>query len=63
MAKTGKKGERFEVVYRESDVGNITRVLKDKHTGVLYIYHSITKGGGLTVLVDENGKPLVDKSK
>ena len=31
----------------------------DKQTGVNYIYRSSGYSGGLTVLLDENGKPVI----
>ena len=63
MSKIGKTGERFETIYFEPNMGASTKVLKDKETGVMYVYHRSSKGGGMTVLVDEYGKPLVDKSE
>lgn len=36
-------------------------VITDTETGVQYLYVSKGYGGGLTVLVDETGKPLVSK--
>ena len=31
----------------------------DKETGVNYLFHSNGSSGGLTILVDKNGKPIV----
>ena len=31
----------------------------DTQTGVQYLYHSSVNSGGLTVLVDADGKPLL----
>ena len=36
------------------------RVIVDKETGVQYLLAHWTNVGGLTVLVDKDGKPLVD---
>ena len=33
-------------------------ILRDKQTGVMYVYHKLDNSGGLTVLVDKDGKPL-----
>ena len=33
-------------------------VLKDKVTGVLYMYNEFTNRAGLTPLIDADGKPL-----
>ena len=34
-------------------------VLVDTETGVQYLYHSVGNSGGLTLLVDAEGKPLL----
>ena len=50
---------RFEVVYKELGQG-VTQILVDKMTGVNYLWHaSGSGGGGLTVLLDKDGKPVV----
>lgn len=33
-------------------------VLRDKQTGVMYMYRVANGGAGLTVLVDKDGKPM-----
>lgn len=65
--KVDKKKEptRFEVV----DVQNIplkgligggmTVVLLDKETGVNYLFYSFSESGGLTPLLDKDGKPVI----
>lgn len=41
------------------DIGfDTVEILKDTKTGVLYVYRRNCSSGGLTVLVDQNGKPL-----
>ncbi len=52
------KDDRFEVVYKQG-VTTSTRILRDKETGVHYLYHMNGYSGGLTVLLDKNGKPVV----
>jgi hypothetical protein len=54
-----KKEKRFEIVFKE---GGLERsyVIKDTKTGVCYFYHAQGYAGGLTVLVDRDGKPLVE---
>lgn len=49
---------RFIVVLHEVDRGN-TQILVDKVTGVNYLWHGNAQGGGLTVLLDKDGKPVV----
>ena len=58
MAK--KKDERFVKVHEES--GGILwekAVFVDRQTGVNYLYIGAGNGGGLTVLLDASGKPVV----
>jgi len=55
--------KRFEEVYSEIGLGGVGRkILKDKETGVQYLFSAEIRGCGLTVLVDKEGKPLVDFS-
>ena len=51
------KDKRFEKVYSQG-AGTI-EVLVDKETGVNYLYHASGYGGGLTVMLDKDGKPIV----
>ena len=53
------KNNRFEKVYSQSTFGGSTQILVDKETGVNYIYHSSGYGGGLTPLLDRDGKVVV----
>lgn len=55
---------RFEQVYYEGysieGVNSVdTVILVDKETGVMYLYVSTVNRSGLTVMVDEEGKPLI----
>jgi len=38
------------------------RILQDKETGVLYLFYYSGYAGGLTPLLDRDGKPVVDGS-
>lgn len=51
--------QRFVVVHKESTVMAVTQILVDKVTGVNYLWHAEGYGGGLTVLLDKDGKPVV----
>ena len=51
------KDKRFEKVYGQS-LGSI-EIWVDKETGVNYMYRTSGYSGGLTVLVDKDGKPIV----
>lgn len=52
--------ERFVEVYSQG-VTNVRKIIVDTQTGVNYLLMSsnMTGGGGITVLVDADGKPLV----
>lgn len=51
--------ERFEVVDRQKfGVASGVEIIRDKLTGVMYLYRHDGYSGGLTVLVDKDGKPL-----
>ena len=52
-----KKDNRFEKIYSQS-MGSV-EIWVDKETGVNYLYHSSGYSGGLTVLLDKDGKPVV----
>ena len=56
-----KENKRFEVIFEEKEVIKGCRILKDKETGVLYLFHYDGYAGGLTVMLDSDGKPLIDK--
>ena len=51
------KDNRFEKVYSQG-MGSV-EIWVDKKTGVNYIYRQCGHSGGLTVLVDAEGKPVV----
>ena len=51
-------GDRFEKVYSQG-VMNIIEIWVDKETGVHYLFHASGYAGGLCVLVDRDGKPIV----
>ncbi len=49
---------RFKTVYSQGAL-TCTTILVDRETGVNYIYHSSGYSGGLTVLLDKDGKPVI----
>ena len=51
------KDKRFEKTY--SQVAGSVEIWVDKETGVNYIYRASGYAGGLTVLLDAEGKPIV----
>ena len=52
------KEERFEKVYSQGFI-EVMEIWVDKETGVNYLYHAAGNGGGLTPLLDRDGKPVV----
>jgi hypothetical protein len=54
------KNKRFEEVYKQGKL-TVSKVIRDNETGVMYLVHQEGYGMGLTVMVDAEGKPLVDK--
>ncbi len=59
-----KKEERFEVVVREGSYlsgSGIRRILRDKETGVNYLIWQEGYAGGITPLLDSDGKVMVTK--
>ena len=56
-----KKEERFIKVYSQSGglTGNTMAIYVDKETGVNYLFSASGYAGGLTVLLDRNGKPVI----
>lgn len=57
-----KKFKRFEKIYSQGTISGV-EILKDTLTGVNYIFAFNGCSGGLTVLLDENGKPVISKIK
>ena len=54
-----KKEKRFKNVYTQGAV-NAVEIIVDTETGVQYLMAHWTNIGGITVLVDKDGKPLLD---
>ena len=54
-------GERFKKVYNQGVVNSV-EIWVDTVTGVNYLYHRDGYSGGLTPLLDENGKVIISKS-
>ncbi|AEO02432.1 hypothetical protein EG888_13470 [Listeria monocytogenes] len=58
-----KMDERFEKIYTQGKL-NIMEIWVDKETGVQYVYHLAGYAGGMSPLLDVDGKPLLaDLSK
>ena len=52
------KNERFERVYSQGFV-NTTEIWVDRETGVNYLFHSSGEAGGMTPLLQRDGRPVV----
>lgn len=54
---------RFEVVYKGGNAmtKGVQMVLVDKETGVNYLFVHVGYAGGLTPLLDPEGKPVVTR--
>lgn len=52
------KNDRFEKVYTQGAI-NVIEVWVDKETGVNYIFRQSGYAGGMTPLLDRDGKPVV----
>lgn len=50
--------DRFQKVYSQGLV-NVAEILVDTQTGVNYLYYWSGNGGGLTPLLDREGKPVI----
>ena len=52
------KNERFEKVYTQGKL-DVTEIWVDKETGVNYLFRVSGYAGGLTPLLDKDGKPVI----
>ena len=53
-----KKEKRFVRIHSDGTL-SCNEIWVDTQTGVNYFYHSAGYGGGLTVLLDRDGKPVI----
>lgn len=52
------KNDRFEKIYSQGAM-NVMEIWVDKETGVNYVFHASGNAGGMTPLLDREGKPVV----
>lgn len=52
------KEERFVCVFKQGSL-NPTEIWVDTQTGVNYVFHAAGYAGGLTPLLDREGKPVI----
>ena len=55
--------KRFVKIYQQPGgfAGNVMQIWVDKETGVNYLYSACGYSGGLTVLLDRDGKPVISR--
>jgi len=59
------KSKRFTISRADEgsvEFGTLTRVIVDKKTGVNYLFVTSGYSGGLTPLLDSDGKPVITKA-
>ena len=52
------KDERFEKTYSQGK-RTVTEIWVDRETGVNYVFHASGYAGGMTPLLDREGKPVI----
>lgn len=52
------KNQRFEKIYSQGTM-SVTEIWVDEETGINYLYHASGYSGGLTPLLDREGKPVI----
>lgn len=53
-----KVDDRFQRVYKQG-IATVMEAWVDRETGVNYLFHMDGYGGGLTPLLDREGKPVI----
>ncbi|HBV43475.1 MAG TPA: xylan 1,4-beta-xylosidase [Ruminococcaceae bacterium] len=56
------KNERFKNVYSQGALST-TEIWVDKETGVNYLFHTSGYAGGMTPLLDRDGKPVISPNE
>lgn len=55
-----EKESRFETILEEQCLGiDAIKIIRDKETGIQYLFNRNGNAGGLTVLLDKDGKPSI----
>ncbi|WP_419962356.1 DUF6440 family protein [Psychrobacillus sp. BM2] len=57
--KNNGSKKRFEEILTENGVANGNRIIVDKETGVHYLFSWSGYAGGITPLLDKDGKPMI----
>ena len=59
VIKTTELDRRFKIINDTNDGLGYCNIIVDTETGVMYLFRGAGYRGGLTVMVDANGKPLI----
>ena len=54
--------KRFVRIYKQETLTTVLEIWMDRDTGVNYLYRRNGYSGGMTVLVDPDGKPLIGQT-
>ena len=54
--------KRFVRIYKQETLTTMLEIWMDRDTGVNYLYRRNGYSGGMTVLVDRDGKPLIGQT-
>ena len=54
--------KRFVRIYKQETLTTVLEIWMDRDTGVNYPYRRNGYSGGMTVLVDRDGKPLIGQT-
>ena len=53
-----RQDDRFVRIYGKG-ISNVNEICVDRETGVNYFFHAAGYSGGLTPLLDKDGKPVI----
>ena len=56
------RDKRFKEVYKEGTLKGF-KIIEDTETGVNYLFSFDGYAGGMTVLLDKDGKPVINKKE
>lgn len=59
MFGKNKENERFKVVYKQDSIASSYKIIVDTQTGVNYLINTEGYAGGITPLLDRDGKPVI----
>ena len=59
VIKTTELDRRFKIINDTNDGLGYCNIIVDTETGVMYLFRGAGYRGGLTVMVDADGKPLI----